>query len=67
MARRRRELGQRYVAAWRRFAPVAARTVRIQRVTDGDELVRVYRDLLEGNIDPAVGYVVSLYEKPYRR
>jgi hypothetical protein len=30
------------------------------RLVRGDELVRVYRDLLEGGVDPAVGYVVSL-------
>lgn len=60
MARRGGELGQRFAAAWRGFAPVAARTMRIHRVTDGDELVRVYRDLLEGTADPSVGYVVSL-------
>jgi hypothetical protein len=34
--------------------------MRIERVTDGDELVRVYRDLLQGSAEPAVGYVVSL-------
>jgi hypothetical protein len=60
MARRGRDLGLRYAGAWRDFAPVAARTMRIERVTDGDELVRVYRDLLEGRAHPAVGYVVSL-------
>jgi Protein of unknown function (DUF2855) len=58
--RRGRELGLRYAEAWRDFAPVAERTMRIERVTDGDELVRVYRELLEGRVDPAVGYVVSL-------
>ena len=60
MARRGGEFGPRFAAAWRGFAPVAARTMRIQRVTRGDELVGVYRDLLEGTADPAVGYVVSL-------
>lgn len=60
MARRGRELGPRYAAAWQGFAPVAARAMRIERITGGDELVRVYRDLLEGQADPAVGYVVSL-------
>jgi hypothetical protein len=42
------------------LAPVAARTMRIERVAGGEELVRVYRDLLAGRADPAVGYVVSL-------
>jgi Protein of unknown function (DUF2855) len=60
MVRRGPELGRRYAAAWRGFAPVAERTMQIERVTDGDGLVRAYRDLLEGRADPAVGYVVSL-------
>jgi hypothetical protein len=61
MVRRGRELGRRYAEAWQDFAPVAARTMRIERVTSGDELVRVYRDLLAGRADPAAGYVVSLH------
>ena len=60
MARRGRELGQRYAEAWSEFAPVAERTMRIERVAGGDELVRVYRALVAGSADPAVGYVVSL-------
>ena len=60
MVRRGRELAQRYAVAWEAFAPVAQRTMRIERVSGGDALVRVYRDLLEGRSDPAVGYVVSL-------
>jgi hypothetical protein len=60
IVRRGREFGRRYAEAWRTFAPVAERTLRIERVTDGVELVRVYRDLLAGRADPAAGYVVSL-------
>ena len=60
IARHGRELGRRYAAAWERFAPLAARTVRIERITDGDGLTRLYHDLLEGTADPAAGYVASL-------
>jgi len=60
MVRRGRELGQRYASAWKHFAPVAERAMRVERVTGGDELVRIYRDLLDGDADPAVGHVVSL-------
>jgi hypothetical protein len=60
MARRGRELAQRYGQAWPDFAPVLDRSLEIEEVTDGDELVRVYRGLLTGRVDPAVGYVVSL-------
>jgi hypothetical protein len=60
IVRRGREFGRRYGEAWRGFAPVVEKTMRIERVTDGDGLVRVYRALLAGCADPAVGYVVSL-------
>lgn len=60
IVRRRREFRQRYAEAWRDFAPVVDRTLRIERITDGDALVRVYRDLLDGRADPAAGYVISL-------
>ncbi|HEV2776530.1 MAG TPA: DUF2855 family protein [Solirubrobacteraceae bacterium] len=60
MARRGRELTERYLAAWPQFAPVVQRTMRIERVTDGDVLIRAYRELLAGRVDPAVGHVVSL-------
>ncbi|MCA1698317.1 MAG: DUF2855 family protein [Actinobacteria bacterium] len=61
MARRGRQLAQRYVAAWQVFAPVVERAMRIERVSDGDELVRIYRSLLNNSADPGLGYVVSLH------
>jgi hypothetical protein len=60
MVRSGRGLGRRYAEAWQGFAPVVERTLRIVRVHGGDGLVRVYRELLEGRADPAVGHVVSL-------
>lgn len=60
IARRGRELRQRYPMAWQEFAPVAKRTLRIERVSSGEGLVGAYLELLEGRSDPAVGYVVSL-------
>jgi hypothetical protein len=39
---------------------VVERALRIEHVTASDELLRVYRDLLEGRLDPAVGYVATL-------
>jgi Protein of unknown function (DUF2855) len=60
MAKRGRDLGQKYAQAWRKFGPVVERTMRIEHVTASDELLRVYRDLLEGRVDPAVGYVATL-------
>jgi hypothetical protein len=60
MVRRGRELARGYAVAWQEFAPVLERTMRIERVTDGDQLVRVYRELLDGRTDPAVGHVATL-------
>ena len=60
MSRRGRELAQRYVAAWQGFASVLEWSLRLERVTDGDGLVRAWRELVEGRMDPAKGYVVSL-------
>ena len=60
IVRRGREFGQLYADAWRDFAPVVARALRIERITDGAQLMRVYRDLLDGRADPAAGYIVSL-------
>jgi hypothetical protein len=60
MARRGGEFGRRYAEAWRDFAPVAERVLRVERITSSEALTRVYRQLLEGRADPATGYVVSL-------
>lgn len=60
MARRGRELRQRWAVAWQEFAPVTERTMRIERISDGHALIAGYRELLDGRADPAVGYVVSL-------
>ena len=60
MERRGPELAQRYAQEWAGFASVVEQAMRIERITDGDRLVTVYRDLLEGRVDPAVGYVGAL-------
>jgi hypothetical protein len=60
IARRGAELGERFPSAWTGFAPVVARTMRIEHITGGDALVRIYRELLSGRADPAAGYVASL-------
>jgi hypothetical protein len=58
MVRRRRELSLRYPEAWRGFAPVADASMRIVTISDGEQLLRTYRDLYAGRIDPAIGHVV---------
>ncbi len=59
IATRGSALMERYAAAWPGFAAVLTTALRIERVTAGDDLVRVYRALLDGEADPAVGYLVS--------
>jgi Protein of unknown function (DUF2855) len=60
MERRGRALGPRYAEAWESFAPVVRRMLRVERITGGEQLVRVYRDLVAGRADPAVAHVASL-------
>jgi hypothetical protein len=59
MARRGTEFARAYGAAWRGFAPVAERALRIERITEGDDVVRAWRALVDGRVDPATAYVVS--------
>jgi hypothetical protein len=61
MERHGRGLASRYAEGWEGFAPVVRRTMRIERVTGGEQLVGVYRDLVAGRADPAVAHVASLH------
>jgi hypothetical protein len=54
-----RELQRLYAEGWATFAPVLERTLRIERVTGGADVARVYRELLDGRADPAVGFVAA--------
>jgi Protein of unknown function (DUF2855) len=60
MERRARSLATDYAEAWATFAPVAERTLRIERLSGGDVLVEAYRALFAGRADPRVAHVVSL-------
>jgi hypothetical protein len=51
------ELQRLYARGWATFAPVLERALRIDRVAGGAGVERVYRDLLDGRADPAVGFV----------
>jgi hypothetical protein len=59
IATRGQALMRAYARAWPGFAAVLTTALRIERVTAGDDLVRVYRALLDGEADPALGYVVE--------
>jgi predicted GNAT family acetyltransferase len=54
------ELGRRYGEAWEAFLPSAATWLRVVRGAGPAAVEAVYRELLEGRTDPAVGHVLSL-------
>ena len=60
MAAHGRELVEHFAAGWATLAPVLADHLRIERVRGADELLRVYRELLDGRADPAAGFIASL-------
>jgi hypothetical protein len=60
IARRGGKLGPAYAAAWASFAPVAERSVEIERVTGAERLATLWHILAAGRADPAVAYVASV-------
>ena len=46
--------------AWHPFAGWAGGWLEVERVEGNDEIERVYREILDGEIDPKKGHVVSL-------
>jgi hypothetical protein len=60
IVRRGRSFATDYAEAWRGFAPVAERLLRIERLIGGAALTRAYGELLEGRADPGVAHVVEL-------
>jgi hypothetical protein len=57
---RGRGFSQRYGGAQREFFPSVASWMRIERARGPDAVEAVYREMLEGNVDPAVGHMLSL-------
>jgi NADPH:quinone reductase-like Zn-dependent oxidoreductase len=53
-------LDQRVAAAWDRFVPWASEWVEFHYAVGSDSIEAVYRELLEGQADPRVGYICSL-------
>lgn len=53
-------LEQKVAEAWHPFAEWAGAWLNVQRVEGRGEVERVYKELLDGEIDPKVGHVVSL-------
>jgi hypothetical protein len=56
------EFGRRYGDAWSAFLPSAGGWLQIVRGDGPAAVEAVYRDLLEGRVDPAVGHILSLAE-----
>ena len=66
MERRRREWGRgefprRYDEAWGAFLPTVERWMRIEHHQGPAEVEAVYRHVLAGEADPAVGFMLSLH------
>ncbi|HET7046987.1 MAG TPA: DUF2855 family protein [Solirubrobacteraceae bacterium] len=65
MEKRRGELGRgefarRYNEAWGAFLPTVERWMQIQQHSGRDDVEAVYRRTLDGDVDPAVGQMLSL-------
>ena len=54
------ELNAKVAEAWDRFCEWVPGWLRLQRISGPDALIEVYRQFLEGAVDPAVGYVCAL-------
>lgn len=63
IARHGRELAERYVEGWVGLAPIVERSMRVDRITDGDSLEARWRDLVAGRVDPALACVVALPDR----
>ena len=56
----RGEFARRYNEAWDAFLPTAERWMQIQCFRGREDVEAVYRRTLSGELDPAVGYMLSL-------
>lgn len=54
------ELNARVAAAWGRFCDWVPGWLELRHVSGPDELISVYRQFLDGHVDPALGYVCAL-------
>lgn len=64
MEKRRREWGsgefaRRYDEAWNAFLPTVDRRMQIHHHRGRDDVEAVYRRTLDGDVDPAVGQILS--------
>ncbi len=57
------ELTKRIAQAWHKLVDDTGRWLSVVHRTGSEEIEAVYRDLLEGQADPAIGYVASMWEQ----
>ena len=60
MVRRGPGLGAAYAEAWSSFAPIAERTLRIERVNGAEQVAAFWGELAAGRADPAAAYVATV-------
>ena len=54
------EFGKRYEAAWREFVPSISEWMKVVHAGGAAAVEQIYRDMVDGKIDPTVGHVLSL-------
>ena len=54
------ELERRVADAWKPFAQWAGGWLEVKRISEPEEIERVYLELLDGKVDPKAGHVVEL-------
>ena len=52
-------INQRLADAWREYADWARGWLRVEHGTGPEDVERIYREMLDGKSDPAVGHVLS--------
>jgi len=54
------QLDRKVAEAWAPFAQWASNWLRVERISSEDDIQRVYLELLDGKVDPAVGTIADL-------
>jgi hypothetical protein len=54
------EFGKRYEAAWSAFVPSVNRWMKVVHENGPSAVEGVYRDMVDGKVDPTVGHILSL-------
>ena len=60
------QLDQKVADAWPPFAEWASDWLRVERISDQEDIQRAFLELLDGKVDPAVGTIVDLQNWEHR-